>query len=78
VQFWCCVIETHWLFNFHLQKSQPGEFQHIGSIANISKMHHAGPSSSILYQIINLNCTSIEVINKNLIGKMNQNISEMS
>jgi hypothetical protein len=47
--------KSHWLFNLHLQKSQLGEFQHIGLIANISSPHHAGPSSSTLYQIINLN-----------------------
>ena len=47
--------KSHWLFDLHLQKSQLGEFQHIGLIANISSMHHAGPSSSTLYQIINLN-----------------------
>ena len=47
--------KSHWLFNLHLQKSQLGEFQHIGLIANISSMHHAGPSSSTLYQIIIIN-----------------------
>ncbi len=47
--------KSHWLFNLHLQKSQPTEFQHIGLVANISSPHHAGPSSSTLYQIINLN-----------------------
>ena len=47
--------KSHWLFDLHLQKSQLGEFPHIGLIANISSMHHAGPSSSTLYQIINLN-----------------------
>ena len=47
--------KSHWLFDLHLQKSQLGEFPHIGLIANISSMHHAGPSSSTLYQIINFN-----------------------
>ena len=47
--------KSHWLFDLHDQKSQLGEFQHIGLIANISSMHLAGPSSSTLYQIINFN-----------------------
>jgi hypothetical protein len=46
--------KLHGLFNLHLQKSQRGEFPHIGLVANISSQHHAGPSSSTLYQIINL------------------------
>ncbi len=47
--------KSHWLFNLHLQKSQPGEFPHLSLIANICSMHHAGPSSSTLYPSINLN-----------------------
>ncbi len=48
-------LKLQWLFNLDLQKSQLGEFPHLGLIANISSPHHAGPSSSTLYQIINLN-----------------------
>ncbi len=48
-------LKSHGLFDLHLQKSQLGEFPHIGLLANISSMHHAGPSSSTLYQIINFN-----------------------
>ncbi len=55
VQFWCCVIEIALVIWLHLQKSQLGEFPHIGFIANISSPHYAGPSSSTLYQSINLN-----------------------
>jgi hypothetical protein len=53
------LVVLHWnsigYSILHLQKSQLGEFQHIGLIANISSMSHAGPSSSTLYQRMDFN-----------------------
>ncbi len=54
--------KSHGLFDLHLQKSQLGEFPHIGLIANISSMHNAGHQAALYIQV----STSIEVINNNL------------